>query len=287
MVILYGMVLNYGWMIMVPHFSVTHRTAWKTSHTLSQHPYISHILSMSCTYLFHHNINIHFLISLIPMEEDSCNNNNSHLHMVTHHTHSNLLHFLLFRLEITSRGHFIVYKWMQIHFLSVLWGWVRLKTHFLTLSINSSFFFVQEMDFFDNNDFDDFFSDIILHQTPPPTPFSSGSESDHSFRASSFPPTPAVNAAAKRSSPRTYILSFDNSTVVPATPEPSVPSSPLPAKRALNAQNPKTRPNQGSKRSRTSSQTIDHIMAERRRRQELSERFIALSATIPGLNKVL
>ncbi|ESW07783.1 hypothetical protein PHAVU_010G158500 [Phaseolus vulgaris] len=153
------------------------------------------------------------------MEEDSCNNNNSHLHM--------------------------------------------------------------EMDFFDNNDFDDFFSDIILHQTPPPTPFSSGSESDHSFPASSFLP----NAAAKRSSPRTYILSFDNSTVVPATPEPSVPSSPLPAKRALNAQNPKTRPNQGSKRTRTSSQTIDHIMAERRRRQELSERFIALSATIPGLNK--
>ncbi|KAL9304546.1 hypothetical protein ACSQ67_021809 [Phaseolus vulgaris] len=180
---------------------------------------------MSYTYFFHHNnnINIHFLFSLIPMEEDSCNNN-SHLHM--------------------------------------------------------------EMDFFDNNDFDDFFSDIIFHQTPPPTPFSSGSESDHSFRASSFLPSAAVNAAAsKRSSPRTYILSFDNSTVVPATPEPSLPSSPLPAKRALHSQNPTTRPNQGSKRSRTSSQTIDHIMAERRRRQELTERFIALSATIPGLSK--
>ena len=141
---------------------------------------------------------------------------------------------------------------------------------------------------------DDFFTDLI-----PPTPFSSESESDHSFRASntvhntSFLPGAAVNAAvnavvaSKRSSPRTYILSFDSSTVVPATPEPSVPSSPLPAKRALHTLSPTARPNQGSKRTRTSSQTIDHIMAERKRRQELTERFIALSATIPGLNKVL
>ncbi|XP_016177509.2 transcription factor bHLH18 [Arachis ipaensis] len=30
---------------------------------------------------------------------------------------------------------------------------------------------------------------------------------------------------------------------------------------------------------------MDHIMAERKRRQELTERFIALSATIPGLTK--
>ncbi|WVZ21792.1 hypothetical protein V8G54_000336 [Vigna mungo] len=142
-----------------------------------------------------------------------------------------------------------------------------------------------------NDDCDDFFSDIILQQTPP-TPFSSESESDHSVRASntvhntSFLPSTAVNAvASKRSAPRTYILSFDSSTVVPATPEPSVPSSLLPAKRTLHTQNPTTRPNQASKRTRTSSQTVDHIMAERKRRQELTERFIALSATIPGLNK--
>jgi len=145
-------------------------------------------------------------------------------------------------------------------------------------------------DFFDNND--DFFSDIILPQTPPPTLFSSETQPDHSFRASStaqntsFLPSAAVSAvASKRSSPKTYILSFDKSTVVPATPELSVPSSPLPAKRALHTQTDITRPSQ--KRTRTSSQTIDHIMAERRRRQELTERFIALAATIPGLNKVL
>jgi len=145
------------------------------------------------------------------------------------------------------------------------------------------------MDFFNNCD--DFFSDIILQQTPL-TLFSSETQTDHSFHASStaqntfFLPSAAVSAAAsKRSSPKAYVLSFDNSTVVPATPEPSVPSSPLPAKRALHTQTDITRPSQ--KRTRTSSQTIDHIMAERRRRQELTERFIALAATIPGLNKVL
>ncbi|KAK4252955.1 hypothetical protein QN277_011078 [Acacia crassicarpa] len=40
------------------------------------------------------------------------------------------------------------------------------------------------------------------------------------------------------------------------------------------------------KKTRSSSETANHIMAERRRRQQLSERFIALSATIPGLKKM-
>ncbi|KAG5021464.1 hypothetical protein JHK82_017365 [Glycine max] len=162
-------------------------------------------------------------------------------------------------------------------------------------------------------DDDEFFRDIL--QQPPPAAFSSESESDHSFLAvqntSSFPNDGAVLSprnylvkssssnslvsqnASKRprrlSSPRTYILSFDNSTMVPATPETrprSSNNSPLPAKRALESPGPVARrPNQGAKKIRTSSQTIDHIMAERRRRQELTERFIALSATIPGLNK--
>nr|KYP42826.1 Transcription factor bHLH25 [Cajanus cajan] len=73
--------------------------------------------------------------------------------------------------------------------------------------------------------------------------------------------------------------------MVPATPEPSSNNSTtLPAKRALGPE-AVARPNQGAKKVRSSSQTVDHIMAERRRRQELTERFIALSATIPGLNK--
>ncbi|KAJ1396742.1 Myc-type, basic helix-loop-helix, partial [Sesbania bispinosa] len=99
------------------------------------------------------------------------------------------------------------------------------------------------------------------------------------------------------SAPRTYILSFDNSTIIPATPEPvgqstgnrsSKSNSPLPSKKRLmenpNSE-PKPRGNQGGKKSRSDSQIMDHILAERKRRQELTEKFIALSATIPGLKK--
>ncbi|CAJ1951353.1 unnamed protein product [Sphenostylis stenocarpa] len=146
-------------------------------------------------------------------------------------------------------------------------------------------------DFFDNfhtiHDHD-FLADIIL--TPTAAACSSETKSYHSVHNNtSFLPNAldaAVLSPSKRprfSSPRTYILSFDNSTVVPATPQPSLPSSPpLPAE-PHGGPRPTSRPN--SKRARTSSQTVDHIMAERRRRQELTERFIALSAAIPGLNK--
>lgn len=49
--------------------------------------------------------------------------------------------------------------------------------------------------------------------------------------------------------------------------------------------------NQGTKRvhatsNRTPSHAQDHIMAERKRREKLSQRFIALSAIVPGLKKV-
>ena len=50
---------------------------------------------------------------------------------------------------------------------------------------------------------------------------------------------------------------------------------------------PKT--NQGTKRvtpMRRTSHSQDHIMAERKRREKLSQRFIALSALVPGLKKV-
>lgn len=39
--------------------------------------------------------------------------------------------------------------------------------------------------------------------------------------------------------------------------------------------------------TRTPSHAQDHIMAERKRREKLSQRFIALSAIVPGLKKVL
>lgn len=47
---------------------------------------------------------------------------------------------------------------------------------------------------------------------------------------------------------------------------------------------------QGAKRVSTNArltQAQDHIMAERKRREKLSQRFIALSALVPGLKKVL
>lgn len=55
-------------------------------------------------------------------------------------------------------------------------------------------------------------------------------------------------------------------------------------------QNYVLKPSQGAKRISTSarlSQAQDHIMAERKRREKLSQRFIALSALVPGLKKVL
>jgi hypothetical protein len=93
----------------------------------------------------------------------------------------------------------------------------------------------------------------------------------------------------KGSSPKTYILSFDNSTMIPATPEPCVNLSSRNKRSRESTQKAEVKTNQqinGAKKGRSSSQCIDHIMAERKRRQELSEKFIALSATIPGLSKV-
>lgn len=40
-------------------------------------------------------------------------------------------------------------------------------------------------------------------------------------------------------------------------------------------------------RVRPASQTYDHIIAERKRREQLSQHFVALSAIVPGLKKVL
>ncbi|KAI9107581.1 hypothetical protein K1719_021618 [Acacia pycnantha] len=120
--------------------------------------------------------------------------------------------------------------------------------------------------------------------------------------------------AVATSPPSTYILSFDNSTVLRATSgegyrrhESAVKSGNQEKlessigrggggtmsafqKRTLENHNSdshhlKTN-KQGTKRTRNSSETLDHVMVERKRRQELTEKFIALSATIPGLKKI-
>ncbi|KAK7294044.1 hypothetical protein RJT34_16927 [Clitoria ternatea] len=157
---------------------------------------------------------------------------------------------------------------------------------------------------------DEEFIRTILQQ-PPLQAFSSETESVQNNSVVVSAPigvvsSPEVTSQTGPKKPRAYILSFDSSTMVPATPEPcsncydrlfvsegtatpcsSKSSSPLPSVRAPESPKaePGTRPIKGTKRARSSSQVIDHIMAERRRRQELTERFIALSATIPGLNK--
>lgn len=57
-----------------------------------------------------------------------------------------------------------------------------------------------------------------------------------------------------------------------------------------SAQNHETLAQQGSKMTNMGSmlsQAQEHIIAERKRREKLSQRFIALSAAIPGLKKVV
>ena len=57
-------------------------------------------------------------------------------------------------------------------------------------------------------------------------------------------------------------------------------------KRGLGNHKWEAREKRGTKKARSSSEALDHIMSERKRRQEMTEKFIALSATIPGLKKV-
>ncbi|CAL0325937.1 unnamed protein product [Lupinus luteus] len=168
-----------------------------------------------------------------------------------------------------------------------------------------------------NEDDDEFLREILLEQPP----FSLENETNHSSFHSS--PTTTVVAATtaiidggvipsmvvsnehvgeKRPSntltPRTCILSFGDSTMKPITHEhqnnyehlleEEKPSSNNRNKRRFGESRPRERVNKnqvGGKKETNSSQTLDHIMAERKRRQDLTERFIALSATIPGLNK--
>ncbi|KAK7349119.1 hypothetical protein VNO77_06224 [Canavalia gladiata] len=95
--------------------------------------------------------------------------------------------------------------------------------------------------------------------------------------------------------PTSYILSFDDSTIVAPTVQSYGGKQPchqevvgydgaslLPSseKHGIKPKVNKTR------KSRSSAETLDHIMTERKRRRELTERFIALSATIPGLKKI-
>ncbi|KAK7340407.1 hypothetical protein VNO77_21109 [Canavalia gladiata] len=89
----------------------------------------------------------------------------------------------------------------------------------------------------------------------------------------------------------TYLLSFDNSFPEPIMLQPKAPklNSPLGSnKRTVVKDGYELEPSmaQSKKKVRRVSETKDHIMAERKRRQELTGSIIALSATIPGLKKM-
>ncbi|MED6171514.1 hypothetical protein PIB30_041267 [Stylosanthes scabra] len=115
----------------------------------------------------------------------------------------------------------------------------------------------------DDDDHDDNFLREIL-QTPPPDDLLGTAEGKRD------------GAALSRS--RTCILSFDNSTIIAAEQEEG------PKKRRQQAIRKKEQEG-AAKKSRNDSQILDHIISERKRRQQLTQMFIALSATIPGLKK--
>lgn len=95
----------------------------------------------------------------------------------------------------------------------------------------------------------------------------------------------------KASSPSSgsYILSFDNAiNPPPIKVEPAL----KPETKVLNSKNEPRRATQKSNCKKTESlarsiyHTPDHIIAERMRREMISQQFIALSALIPNLKKV-
>ncbi|KAK6287683.1 hypothetical protein POUND7_013862 [Theobroma cacao] len=113
----------------------------------------------------------------------------------------------------------------------------------------------------------------------------------------------------KPSSPTSQILSFEKSTSLPANsqqfynidhhamkPKDETVSSgnmnfsPVITNGPYGNTNYAPKPNPGIKRTysmtRSPSHAQDHIMAERKRREKLSQRFIALSAIVPGLKKM-
>lgn len=85
------------------------------------------------------------------------------------------------------------------------------------------------------------------------------------------------------SSSMPYTLSFEDSTAVPY-----VLNKTCQCYHGENSKETQEEPknNRKSKRGRSSSEIQDHIMSERKRRENIAKLFIALSAVIPVLKKV-
>ena len=120
--------------------------------------------------------------------------------------------------------------------------------------------------------------------------------------------TTTEHVPQKPSSPTSQILSFEKSTSLHANSQQfyNIDNASKPKDETVSSGNMNFSPlitngpyentiyapkiNQGTKRTysmtRSPSHAQDHIMAERKRREKLSQRFIALSAIVPGLKKV-
>ncbi|XP_044499657.1 transcription factor bHLH18-like [Mangifera indica] len=107
--------------------------------------------------------------------------------------------------------------------------------------------------------------------------------------------TTTDHISPNNSPPTSHFLSFEKSNCSLKPPKDETVTSGnlfqhLAPKNSLESQNYATGINHGTKRCysmiRTPSLAHDHIMAERKRREKLSQRFIALSAIVPGLKKM-
>ncbi|TYG75514.1 hypothetical protein E1A91_D03G035100v1 [Gossypium mustelinum] len=83
-----------------------------------------------------------------------------------------------------------------------------------------------------------------------------------------IPPPPPPPKASSSSSPSSHIISFHNSN-----PSPAVSQQYYEITKKVGST------------TRTPLHAQDHVIAERKRREKLSQRFISLSALIPGLKK--
>lgn len=102
-------------------------------------------------------------------------------------------------------------------------------------------------------------------------------------------PSPGNSISTASSS---HLLSFGSTTSIPkdeAVSQGYVLFTSLGTESACGGQKciPKSANKRACPTTRTPSSALDHIMAERKRREKLNQRFIALCAIVPGLKKVL
>lgn len=130
-----------------------------------------------------------------------------------------------------------------------------------------------------------------LGSEPPPKLQKPNNYSNFTTIHQTLPPNP------DRASSTPIILNFGNTSENPQqmNPRPLNPHEEAAVSEVLRSQGTFPDPEEQSKRAHTTkktsrirppSQTYDHIIAERKRREQLSQRFVALSTIVPGLKKV-